>query len=220
MFFTEFPTNLDTDDNLLKTTDRAFNTLKNPINAFDLTLELNDASKFPLGAQILTIENELIACSSRIGNVFNISQRGFNYTVASAHAANTKVSLNFTSHHWNNIIDAIKNLQSFVFSLEQISEEQTEILPSETKIIKTIDLIDFTDIDFKVKIIDNNTKDISKFDLRIIKNLSNFYNIIYGKIGTIPENDLVLNITNDATKIYLNLTNLRPNTITVFLTKN
>lgn len=214
MFFTEFPTNLDTDNNLLKTTNRAFGILKDPIGPTDLSFELIDASKFPLGAQIITIENELLACSSRTGNIFTVSQRGFDSTLAVSHIADVKATLNFTSHHWNNLIDAIKNLQSFVLSGSPPPNE-TIIASNDTEIIMEIPLLNFTDIDLKVRIIEDITTNITKFNIRILKDSNGFYNSIYGKTGTIPETDLVFNIFNDANNIYLQLTNLRNNNIFV-----
>lgn len=215
MFISDFPNSIDTDDNLLKTTDRTYSQLKFPISAVDMSLELNDASSFPLGAQLITVENEIIACSSRTGNIFTIATRGFNGTSAASHIADKIASLNFTSHHWNNLIDAVKNMQAIILS--GVTPVNFIIAPSAVQIIKSISKTGFTDIDYKIKIKDTVTADLIKFNLRIIKTAAlPIQTSFWGKAGTIDEPvDFILNIYENPTDIIIEVTNNRVNNVSV-----
>jgi len=215
MFITDFPNTVDTDDNLLKTTDKAYSQLKFPISAVDMSLELNDASLFPLGAQLITVENEIISCSGRSGNIFTVVNRGFNSTIPVSHAASKTVSLNFTSHHWNNLIDAVKNMQGIILS--GVTPVNFIIPPSGIQAVKTISKTGFTDIDYKIKIKDIITNDLIKFNIRIIKvGILPVQTAYWGKTGTIDEPiDFLLNIYENPTDIIIEITNNRVNNISV-----
>lgn len=217
MFITNFPITVDTEDNLLKTTNRAFSTLKFPIGPTDLSFEINDASKFPLGAQLITIDEEIIACSSRTGNIFTVDFRGYSGTLASLHEANKIVGLNFTSHHWNNLIDALLALQTFVMAGAPTPSETT-INAGLTSTIRTISKAGFSDVDFKIRIIEQSTFEIIKMNLRIIKGSSQLQSVIYGKTGTMADSDLVISIYETVSDIIIDLQNLRPNPIKVLIT--
>ncbi len=217
MFITDFPNSIDVEDNFLKTTNRAFSVLLNPISPVDLSFEVIDGSKFPLGAQLVTIENEIIACSSRTGNIFTVSVggRGYSGTIASGHSMDVRASSNFTSHHWNNLIDAIIAMQAFVIGA---SPPSNVLIPSgQTVNIKTISKIGFSDIDFKIKIAEDISEEIIKFNLRIIKSPTQLKNTIFGKIGTFPESDIDIIITETPTDILIDIENLRPNSINVLI---
>jgi len=219
MFITDFPTTIDIEDNLLKTTNRAFSVLKFPIGPTDSSIEVINGSKFPLGAQLITIEEEIIACSSRIGNIFNVAigGRGYSGTVGSLHDANQRVALNFTSHHWNNLIDAVIAIETFIMNGAP-TPSQTVINSGQTLNIRTIPKLGFSDVDFKIKIIEDVTSEIIKMNLRIIKSPTQLQSVIYGKTGTMADSDLVVTIYETVTDILIDLQNLRPNSVGVLIT--
>ena len=217
MFITDFPTTVDVEDNLLKTTNRAYSVLKFPIGPTDSSIEVIDASKFPLGAQLITIENEILACSSRIGNIFTVDFRGYSGTLATLHEASVIVALNFTSHHWNNLIDAVIAIETFIMNGAP-TPSQTIINSGMTSTIRTIPKLGFSDIDFKIKIIENISFEIIKMNLRIIKSPTQLQNVIYGKTGTMTDSDLIITIYETVSDIVIDLQNLRPNSVSVLIT--
>lgn len=120
--FTQYPIGLDNDSTLFDLTDRATSFLSSGISNSDTTISLVNGSNFPSGVQILTIDNELILCSSRTGNNFTAIARGFHGTSAASHLADTKVSLNWTAHHHNNIKDAVVAIET---ELESVKSTHT-----------------------------------------------------------------------------------------------
>src|SRR5690606_33134831 len=67
-------------------------TLVNDISDNDTDIEIADASNFP-SVGILSINNELIRYTSKVGNTLSNAQRGYKNTKASSHSANDPVGI-------------------------------------------------------------------------------------------------------------------------------
>lgn len=127
------------------------------------------------------------------------------------------MGLNFTSHHWNNLIDAVIALESFALSGSPTPSE-TLIPSGQTLNIRTISKAGFSDVDFKIRITEISTSEILKMNLRIIKSPTQLKNSIYGKVGTFQDSDIDIIVSENLTDILINLQNLRPNDVNVLIT--
>jgi hypothetical protein len=71
--------------------------LQQPIDSSAMSFELEDATGFPTGVYPFVVaigrgspQEEKVLCSSRVGNVFAVQQRGYDGTLAAAHSINER----------------------------------------------------------------------------------------------------------------------------------
>jgi hypothetical protein len=124
----QYPSGVDTDDNLLNLKDRSTTFLSSDISDSDTSITVVSAVNFPSGVQIITIGEERILCSSRSGNTFTVDTRGFSDSTSAPHLANAKVSGNWTAHHHNNIKNALIATQTKLNSVESNSALKSRLI--------------------------------------------------------------------------------------------
>jgi hypothetical protein len=98
--------------NFLNVKNRASSILSTNISATDTTLTITpgDEGKFPNENFHITIDDEILLCVSRSGNVFTV-QRAKENTIAAPHTAGAKVELRITAKIISDLNNAIKNLE-------------------------------------------------------------------------------------------------------------
>lgn len=95
----------------LEVKNRAESYLAEAMVAGDLTLTVTDGTVFPASYFHITIDNEILECSSRTGDVLTVT-RAKQSTTASAHAIGEAVSLNVTAKHISDLNTAVNALEA------------------------------------------------------------------------------------------------------------
>jgi len=104
---TNFPTSLDTADELVRATNSASTKLTSAINSFDQTILVTSVALFP-SSGIIRINDEIISYTGTSGgNTFTGCSRGFEGTTATSHQNNDNVTLDITAASNNVKNDAI-----------------------------------------------------------------------------------------------------------------
>ena len=94
---TNFPTSLDTADELVRATNSASTKLTSGINSSDQTILVTSVALFP-SSGIIRINDEIISYTGTSGgNTFTGCSRGFEGTTASSHQNNDNVTLDITA---------------------------------------------------------------------------------------------------------------------------
>lgn len=83
--------------------------------ATSLTVATGEGARFPASNFHITIEDEILLCSSRSGDVLTVT-RAQEDTSAAAHAAGKAVRLNITAQHISELQDASKDIRCFCWS--------------------------------------------------------------------------------------------------------
>jgi len=104
---TNFPTSLDTADELVRATNSASTKLTSGINSSDQTILVTSVALFP-SSGIIRINDEIISYTGTSGgNTFTGCSRGFEGTTATSHQNNDNVTLDITAASNNVKNDAI-----------------------------------------------------------------------------------------------------------------
>lgn len=104
---TNFPTSLDTADELVRATNSASTKLTSGINSSDQTILVTSVALFP-SSGIIRINDEIISYTGTSGgNTFTGCSRGFEGTTATSHQNNNDVTLDITAASNNVKNDAI-----------------------------------------------------------------------------------------------------------------
>ncbi len=106
----------------LNVTNNAESTLASGINASatSLTVATGGGALFPSGNFHITIDNEILKCTSRSGDVFTV-QRGQEGTTPAGHQAGAKVQLRWTAAYVTEIQTAISEAQGAISALQAVN---------------------------------------------------------------------------------------------------
>lgn len=100
--------------------NRAQSTLESEItlDALELAIKVGEGSKFPASNFHITIENEILLCSSRVSDTFTVV-RARESTVATVHIAGKPVELRITAA----IIEELQNKLDEAYVVEDLSDQ-------------------------------------------------------------------------------------------------
>lgn len=103
---TKQPAALDASTDLLLVSNNAATTLNGNISAVATSLVVAAGSVFPASDFIVTIDSEILLCSTRVGNTLTVvrAQQG---TTAEAHVTGDAVVMNMTAGHYETLRDAV-----------------------------------------------------------------------------------------------------------------
>jgi hypothetical protein len=110
-----FPGAVPTNAQLLVCLNNAETTLSAGIDDSTLTIPVADGTKVPVGGTI-SIDNEIIAIASVVGNTATASARGVQSTTPAAHSSAAPVRAYFTAGHHNGLRDEIIALADFLLN--------------------------------------------------------------------------------------------------------
>lgn len=134
-------------------------------SATSLTLVSGDGSKFPSSNFNITVDDEILLCSSRSGDVLTVT-RAQESTTAAVHAAGAVVSLNLTAKHITDIQGAIDSIQSSFGKSAGINRSTAQTIPNNTEV----------DVSFNVKKWDyDNMVDLSNYPTRLTCKTAGLY---------------------------------------------
>lgn len=110
----------------LRVKNNAEGVLAGGINAgaTSLTVATGEGAKFPADNFHISIDDEILLCTSRSGDVFTV-QRGKEGTQAAAHGAGAKVQLRWTAAYVEELQSAIEQLQGTVQALQGLLAEKS-----------------------------------------------------------------------------------------------
>jgi|YelNatPaOPRAMG01_1025707.scaffolds.fasta_scaffold52968_2 hypothetical protein len=106
----------------LNVTNNAESTLASGISASatSLTVATGGGALFPSSNFHVTIDDEILECTSRIGDVFTV-QRGQEGTTPAGHGAGAKVQLRWTAAYVTEIQTAISDAQGAISALQAVN---------------------------------------------------------------------------------------------------
>jgi hypothetical protein len=110
-----FPSRAATDDDLLVASNSARTTLSSPVTDTDTTIPVADTSHFLVPAAI-TIDAEIILCTSKTSTTFTSCTRGFDSSTAKAHYRYASVYGFNVAHQHNQAAAEIKAVETYLKS--------------------------------------------------------------------------------------------------------
>ncbi len=110
----------------LRVKNNAESVLASGINASatSLTVVTGEGAKFPADNFHISIDDEILLCTSRSGDAFTV-QRGKEGTQAAAHGAGAKVQLRWTAAYVEELQSALEQLQGTVQALQGLLTEKS-----------------------------------------------------------------------------------------------
>lgn len=106
-----FPTAVATDADLLVARNSATSTLNGAINASVTTFNLVSGTRFG-NNMVVTIDSEIIFCTTLSTNTFSGCSRGYNGSTAASHSNGATVSGFLIAAHHNSLSDEIKAIET------------------------------------------------------------------------------------------------------------
>jgi hypothetical protein len=149
--------------NFLNVKNNAISGLASAITsgATSLTVISGDGSKFPSSNFNITIDDEILNCSSRSGDVLTVS-RAQEDTTASAHAVGAIVSLNLTAKQITDLNTAVNTIEDNVSTLQSnVSTFQSNVSEIQNSFGKSAGINRSTN-----QTVPNNTETEVSFDVK------------------------------------------------------
>jgi len=153
--------------NFLNVKNNAISALASAITsgATSLTVISGDGSKFPSSNFNITIDDEILNCSSRSGDVLTVS-RAQEDTTASAHAVGAIVSLNLTAKQITDLNTAVNTIENSFGKSAGINRSTNQTVPNNTQV----------DVSFDVKKWDyDNMVDLTTYPTRLTCKTAGLY---------------------------------------------
>ena len=153
--------------NFLNVKNNAISALASAITsgATSLTVISGDGSKFPSSNFNITIDDEILNCSSRSGDVLTVS-RAQEDTTASAHAVGAIVSLNLTAKQITDLNTAVNTIENSFGKSAGINRSTAQTVPNNTEV----------DVSFDVKKWDyDNMVDLTTYPTRLTCKTAGLY---------------------------------------------
>jgi len=153
--------------NFLNVKNNAISALASAITsgATSLTVVSGEGSKFPSSNFNITIDDEILNCSSRSGDVLTVS-RAQEDTTASAHAVGSFVSLNLTAKQITDLNTAVNTIENSFGKSAGINRSTNQTVPNNTEV----------DVSFDVKKWDyDNMVDLTTYPTRLTCKTAGLY---------------------------------------------